>query len=209
VLFVNRQQHRLLVNSLIALLMTSILATTLLVHRQEQQQAHQIQQVHEALTQMYDQALYHGALGDEEMGPSGMPITVSPVWFKGGLPLNASIPGRFPWLDIAPPGDLSDQPPDPVINQPHQAGFWYNPNRGIFRARVTPQWSLDDTLLLYNQINMTSLTSLPQSADANRRPLALLPSPSALAVGHAVETIDEVHASTHPHPSRVNSPLTP
>ena len=89
--------------------------------------------------------------------------------------MNTAVPGRQPWLDIAPQGDHSYHPPDAVITRSDQAGFWYNPNRGIFRARVMPQWSPSATLQLYNQLNSVELEDLPQFSDSpERNPLPLV-----------------------------------
>ena len=105
----------------------------------------------------------------------GFPRYISPEWFVAdGLPMNATVPGRHPWLDVAPPDDHSDHPPDPVITWEGQAGIWYNPNRGVFRARVMPQWSETATLHLYNLLNDTELTRLSVSeirGDRQPKPL--------------------------------------
>ncbi len=174
---------RLLIDSLIALMLVGILAGIVIYHQRETRQLHRYQQVHAALAQLHEQALYHGALGDVQATTTGFPTSVSPLWFQGDLPLNTLVPGRHPWLDIAPPGDMNDHPPDPVCIRPDQAGFWYNPNRGIFRARVREQTAEALTLAEYNRINATYLKQLPLHYDADRRPAALQlaqgPTPSA------------------------------
>jgi type II secretory pathway pseudopilin PulG len=164
---------RLLIDTLIALMLVGILAGIVVYHQRESRQLQRYQQVHAALAQLHEKALYQGALGDEPTTQTGFPATVSPLWFHGDLPLNVLVPGRHAWVDIAPPGDMSEHPPDPVCIKPQQAGFWYNPNRGIFRARVPEQHSESLTLAEYNRINTTYLKQLPLHYDSARRPVAL------------------------------------
>jgi hypothetical protein len=65
---------------------------------------------------------------------------------------------------------LADDPPDPVLHRKAQAGFWYNPNRGVVRARVPGQGESGAALDLYNQLNNSGLKELTESAAAERRP---------------------------------------
>src|SRR5690606_29054642 len=71
---------------------------------------------------------------------------------------------------VAPEGDTHDHPPDPVLISKEQAGFWYNPALGVFRARVPQQVTAQETLTLYNRVNGTALLSLPVSDDPARQP---------------------------------------
>jgi len=162
---------RLLIDSLIAMMLVAVLAGIILHHRQQQRQLSQYQALHTSLTQFREAVVYHGAMDRSIANEWGYPLTISPLWFPEGLPTNHLIPGRHPWIDIAPPGDMNDQPPDPIATRPGQAGFWYNPNRGVIRARVTRQYTEQAALSLYNQINGTMLVSLPRSSDPSRQPL--------------------------------------
>ncbi len=162
---------RLLIDSLIAMMLVAVLAGIILHHRQQQRQLSQYQALHRALAQFREAVVSEGARDRSLANEWGYPLTISPLWFPEGLPANHLIPGRHPWIDLAPPGDMNDQPPDPVATRPDQAGFWYNPNRGLIRARVTPQFTQQATLSLYNQINGTMLVSLPRSTDPGRQPV--------------------------------------
>ena len=170
---------RLIIDSLIALMLVGILASIMVYHREQQKLASRYQTVHRALARLHEQVVIHGALIENETGTGGYPANISPTWFSSAatsldphsdLPMNVMVPSRQPWVDVAPPGDLSDHPPDPIISRPDQAGFWYNPNRGLFRARVMPQFSEQETLRVYNMVNGTTLASLPRSGDTARRP---------------------------------------
>lgn len=171
---------RLIVDSLIALMLVAILGTIVLHYRQQQQEFEQIRIVHHALARLHEQTIYHRALEQVREARArhartvneavDFPEFVAPTWFGDDLPLNVLAPIRQPWLDVAAPADSGDHPPDPVIKHPDQAGFWYNPNRGVFRARVPAQFSEERTLELYNRVNATYLLELPYDDDPQRQP---------------------------------------
>ncbi len=164
---------RLLVDTLIALMLAGILAGVLLYHRHQTAQLAEISRVHQSLARLHEQAIYHGALQVQIGEQDAAPPTISPAWFLGNLPENPLTPNAGHWLDIAPSGDTSDHPPDPVVTKSRQAAFWYNPARGIFRARVSPQFSEARALALYNRLNQTALSRLVTIDDAKRQPQAL------------------------------------
>jgi hypothetical protein len=91
------------------------------------------------------------------------------------MPVNLLASADRPWIDLAPPGDLSSHPPDPLILDDQQASFWYNPTLDVFRARVAPQLSEAKTLELYNQVNGTALLAFEEAPDPSRRPMAHVP----------------------------------
>lgn len=163
---------RLTVDTLIAGMLVTILAGVMLLHRANQHMVSKHRSVHQSLAQLHEAALYHGAMDlASNRSVSGFPINISPVWFKlDGLPTNPMAPGRHPWMDIAPAHDMHDHPPDPIITDDRQAGLWYNPNRGIFRARVLPQESPQATVELYNQLNGTQLSRLDGAPNLARAP---------------------------------------
>ncbi len=173
VLLYHRKQQRLMVDALIGLLLVGVLASVILYRREQHQKNERYEAVVKALDRLHDQAEYHGVLAVRQTGRTGFPSVMSPLWFRSGLPMNVAVPGWHPWLDIAPPGDMSIHPPDPIITEQVQAGFWYNPNKGVFRARVERQWSESATLSLYNRLNQTQLLAMPISASANRQPISL------------------------------------
>lgn len=162
---------RLLIDSLIALMLVAILAGVIFHHRQQQEKARQYQTAHRELAHLRETMTYYKALENDTVNAYGYPPYIAPSWFPEGLPTNRLVPGRHPWIDIAPPGDMNDQPPDPIIYSETQAGYWYNPNRGIIRARVSDQFTVQATLALYNQINTTMLMSLPHATNPSRTTL--------------------------------------
>jgi hypothetical protein len=189
---------RLLIDCLIVLMLIAVLALVFGERRRAQLRIDQLSQVYRALSRLQEQARYHGAIDvasqvsaapGQTPNPGaasvvdGMPVLVSPAWFGSDLPHNTMVGGTQPWLDIAPLGDMAVDPPDPVIHRPDQAGFWYNPARGVFRARVAPQFSEQETLDLYNELNNRNLTRFPTSNDPARRPLPCRPRSSDASAG--------------------------
>jgi hypothetical protein len=180
---------RLVIDSLIALMMVLILGGIILHHRQQEQLLSDYRTAHYELSQIREMVIYHTALDRDTLNEWGYPGAIDPAWFLQGLPFNRLVTGIHPWIDLAPPGDMNDQPPDPVVKRSDQAGYWYNPNRGIVRARVDEQFTEEATLALYNQINSTMLVSLPCSKNPARKPVpAPLLSPSQSASSDASHT---------------------
>lgn len=171
---------RLVLDSLIATMLVMLLAGVVWAHRTTRQVELAHEQVCDSLAKLHAQAVYHGALGDAELSATGFPQQVSPAWFGEQLPFNRFASARRPWIDVAPLGDDSDHPPDPVFNDDDlsQAGFWYNPARGVFRARVPQRTTDAETLALYNDINDSAMASLPLALDEARQPIAHAPLPA-------------------------------
>lgn len=172
---------RLIVDSLIALMLVAILAVVVLHYRQEHRELERIRHVHEALTHLHEQVIYHRAMAQVHEAQvrharsidhaAGFPARISPTWFDDDdLPINIFASIRRPWMDRAPEGDHQDHPPDPVLRDEDQAGFWYNPQRGIVRARVPEQITESATLELYNRVNSTALLALPEDQSPGREP---------------------------------------
>ncbi len=94
----------------------------------------------------------------------GWPNTIEGQWFDDEPPLNHLLTGDRPWVELAPAEDADrDHPADPVAfdtNEHKAASFWYNPYRGVVRARVAPQINEDETLALYNRVNGVFLSTL-------------------------------------------------
>lgn len=166
---------RMLVDSLIAVMLICIFGAVLLHHRAEQQEIERYRQAREALSRLHEQAIYRRALGetehDDPKEPPPFPAVIEAGWFGDRIPLNPQCTPTQPWIDVAPEGDNSDHPPDPVLVSETQAGFWYNPARGVFRARVAERSSNEATLAEYNRVNGVALLSLPTDDNPQRRPV--------------------------------------
>ena len=163
---------RRVIDILIVLMLMAVLFGLVWHYRNEQKHVSDFRAVHDAISRLYEQALMQGSL-DDHTTRGGFPLMMQPKWFGQTLPINVLVPSVQPWIDIAPIGDQADHPPDPVIVSDEQAGFWYNPNRGLFRARVMPQFSEEETLDAYNQLNNTALKTLPRDSKVERRPVSV------------------------------------
>ncbi|MEM1027810.1 MAG: hypothetical protein AAGJ38_06975 [Planctomycetota bacterium] len=167
-----------------------------------------IADVQHDMERLYERASYYGALENSIDNTNTVwPVAVMPAWFGEDLPTNALLI-RFdeqprPWIDVAPPGDRSPHPPDPVAVRPEQAQFWYNPNVGLFRARVAPHLGETEATALYNQLNGVELAVLDRDTDPARIPLAYTPgtTPSSTLASREPATMAEV-APARPAPSQ-------
>ncbi|MCC6579085.1 MAG: hypothetical protein IT440_01490 [Phycisphaeraceae bacterium] len=174
---------RWMLDILAVVAMAAVLGVLLTHTREHQRQGLRRQAVQDALAKLTEQALVAGATKGRPHTAMGYPFIASPTWFASqDAPVNVLAPRCNPWVDMAPTDDLALDPPDPVIVSPHQAGFWYNPGRGVFRARVQPQSSQRATLELYNMLNGRDLKMLPEGFVAARRPVPMF---AALAMRHA------------------------
>lgn len=172
---------RWLIDLLIVVMLAAAVYGGWWVYTYQQRQATDLEQVHAALQRLHEQARYHRAMGraEQELGLEPPPL-VSEQWFGPTLPTNpyalADGQGR-PWLDIAPEGDFEPHPPDPVLTGADQAQFWFNPQLGVFRARVPAQASSRETRELYNTVNQTTLATLPDQTLTQQARLTRQPTP--------------------------------
>ena len=162
---------RLTLNILIPMMAVGLVTGVIVYDRAQRHGDRTYLAVQRDLTRLRGQAAYHGALRDVAVSRAGFPWAIDEEWFAGeSLPANTLVPGQQNWLDIAPPGDMFEHPPDPIAFEPSQGGFWYNPNLGVLRARVPWEHSPARALDAYNRVNGTSLKQLPPSGNTKRRP---------------------------------------
>lgn len=152
---------RLVMDMLIALLLTSMLIGAMWEHR-----ANHIEQQHRDLTRnevrrFQQQIALQAALAQVENNERGYPATIDPAWFQGSLPANPLLDASHPWVEIADPSqrDLV-HPLDRVATSRSQAKFWYNPANGCVRARVPGGLSDSTSLFIYNYVNDCNLPDL-------------------------------------------------
>lgn len=96
-----------------------------------------------------------------ELTSRGYPATIDPSWFAGESPVNALLDDHRPWIEVAS-ADQADleHPPMRIAMGEAAPSMWYNPYRGIIRARVPTTVSDDRALSLYNRINATDLKTI-------------------------------------------------
>ena len=166
---------RIVIDIMIGLMLVAVVAGGLALYNSQAQGEQKVAAVRVALQQLQEQAAYHTTVQSAMAGRDVLLVHLHEQWFGEDVPTNVLIEGDRPWIDLAPPGDLGEHPPDPVVTHEGQAGFWYNPTTGTFRARVSPATSEAQTLALYNEVNGTTLEAFDVIPDTSRKPLAHVP----------------------------------
>lgn len=118
-----------------------------------------IERTQAAISRLDAEVGIRSALGGPDLNEYGHPPSLDPDWFEGAMPLNALAAGDTPWIEIAIPGEWSrDHPRDPTLDGGRGAMFWYNPKRGLVRARVPAQASDESSQSLYAAVNGSEWT---------------------------------------------------
>jgi len=148
---------RLFIDTLLALTLIVVLGGIVWYQRQQQSWLENVTAVQDAMRAIESTALYHGALGEIETTDLGYARQIDPSWFDA-RPINRFFTDEArPWIDLVDQSDRGRFDPEQIISEGSLAAFWYNPWRGLIRARVPAQLSQRDTLELYNLVNGTSL----------------------------------------------------
>ncbi|XAM01675.1 hypothetical protein OT109_09800 [Phycisphaeraceae bacterium D3-23] len=199
---------RLVIDSLIVVMVLGVIGGVLYLNRQEEKGEQETATVIDSLNRLYKQTKHHAAIDTAIAGRETVVVQVMPGWFHGDLPTNILVGEDQPWIDLAPPGDEGVHPPDPIVTGPEQAGFWYNPTTGVFRARVLPQLSERETLELYNQLNGTTLDAFEEAPDPARAPLAYTPgvTPTTSYASPAAEWVQSAGTAELSQPNGVITP---
>ncbi len=152
---------RLIIDSLVALMLTGILAGVVMHTRAEQQIEERIEQTLSEVRRFQSQIVLQAAMEKVEITKRGYPLRVDEAWFAGDLPANPLLGPSYPWVEIAGAGQRDLQhPPNRIAFGHDVAQFWYNPHTGVVRARVPAAVSDATALRLYNRINETQLSDL-------------------------------------------------
>lgn len=152
---------RLFMDSVIALMLTAILAGVVWYRKVDQTNHTMRETARSEVRRFQQQIALQSALAQVERNDRGYPLTVDPDWFKGSLPMNPLLGVNHPWLEVAAP-DQKDllHPPNRIASSSLLAKFWYNPAAGVVRARVPAEVSDAAALELYNFVNESVLTDL-------------------------------------------------
>jgi hypothetical protein len=150
---------RLLVDTLIAAMLAAVLGSIVWYQRHEALELDQVAAVQEALRCIQGQSAYRVAIGEADASPTGFAAHVKPDWFDP-IPRNLLVDRGVtdpPWLEEAAPGESQRFDPADIVADEQTPAFWYNPHRGLVRARVPMQISQQSTVELYNLVNGTSV----------------------------------------------------
>ncbi|MDA0974400.1 MAG: hypothetical protein ACO3P9_00255 [Phycisphaerales bacterium] len=96
------------------------------------------------------------ALHLRETGERAQVPGVDPSWFDGSMPINALLPHRHRWMDVASAEEQFYLHPHRwwlAQDEGHEAMFWFNPRQGVVRARVPFEHSLEWTRAIYIAVN--------------------------------------------------------
>ncbi len=152
---------RLLIDSLVALMLTGILAGVVLHTRSEWRLEDKIELARAEVERFQSQIMLQTAMEKVEMSQRGYPARVDTAWFAGRLPRNPLLGPSHPWLEIAGDDQKDLHHPSNRIAFSHDvAQFWYSPHTGELRARVPAGVSDATALRLYNRVNGSNLTDL-------------------------------------------------
>ena len=166
---------RIVIDIMIGLMLVGVVAGGLTLYNSQAENEREVDAVRIALQRLQEQAAYHRTVQSAMADRDVLLVHLHAEWFGEDVPTNVLLSDGRPWIDLAPPGDLGTHPPDPVVYDEAQAGFWYNPTTGTFRARVSPATSEAQTLALYNEVNGSTLDAFEQIPDPSRQPLAHKP----------------------------------
>lgn len=89
-------------------------------------------------------------IADEFVVGGEFPSSLKPQWFSAGGLDHPLLPGTTGVETVA---DLALEHPDPLVWKAGDEPWWYNSINGLFRARVPPQGTQQDTIVLYNFVN--------------------------------------------------------
>ncbi len=161
---------RLLIDTLIALMLTGLLAGVVVHNRATRDMEDTVELARAEVSRFKSQILLQAALERVELTKCGYPATVDVEWFVGDLPVNPLLGPGHPWLEIANQLQADLEHPEIRTAADHGvAQFWYSPYRGHLRARVPAGTSDATALQLYNRINDCQLTSLFDAGRAGER----------------------------------------
>jgi len=152
---------RLFMDSVIALMLTAILAGMVWYKKVDQNNDAMRDIARTEVRRFQQQIALQSALAKVERNDRGYPATVDPDWFSTSLPANPLLGVNHPWLEVAG-ADQKDliHPPNRVAGSHLIAKFWYNPHTGTVRARVPAEVSDHAALEMYNFINESALPDL-------------------------------------------------
>lgn len=151
---------RLLVDVLIVVMLTGALTGLLWYQHAEQNRLDRVEAVQRAIRVIESESLYRAALGEVASTPRGYARVIRAAWFDR-QPTNLlaedqeAAPSWLEHIDFQSERDRAN--PRQIVADREHAPFWYNPYRGVVRARVSMQLSRRMTVRLYNTINGTAL----------------------------------------------------
>jgi hypothetical protein len=154
---------RLITDVLLVLAVIGMLAGALWYKRQLDRDEAKIRQAEQAVSRFQQEIDLQSVIAEAKDGRRAYPASIDPEWFQGDVPVNPLLGEDHPWVEIASKSQAERlHPPKVIAAEPEVAGFWYNPHKGVVRARVPVEISDEKALALYNRINRCYLDTLFQ-----------------------------------------------
>lgn len=148
---------RLFVDSVLAIMLIGVLATLLWFQHHQDDFIDEIAATQHSMQVIESQCLYRAAVGDVPAAGRGFAEKIDPTWFDQ-RPVNTFFDHEaIPWVEQVADDQHEAWNPSRIVGANRRAAFWYNPFRGVLRARVPMQISQQATVDLYNLVNGTSL----------------------------------------------------
>ncbi len=161
---------RVVVDTLVALMIAGVLAGVVIHHRSKDEHVADAEGARLIVNQIERELTLKGSLGEVETTRQGFPTTVDPAWFGETVPLNPLfVDTDHPWIEIAPYRDRAlNHPASRTALTREMASFWYNPYKGIVRARVPAAMTDVAAKRLYDSVNGISSPNV----SADEQPIA-------------------------------------
>jgi hypothetical protein len=145
---------RACIDVLIVCSAAAVLVTTLRMYQSGLAEQSDIESTRAALSTIDAEIGIRSALGGPALNQYGHPPSVDPAWFGDAEPRNALAESPAPWIEMALDHEAAlMHPTDPTFCGGRGAMFWYNPIRGVVRARVPQQASDATSRELYELVN--------------------------------------------------------
>ena len=152
---------RFISNTIFVILLAAMLALGWGFWKHHQDEQDEFAQARQAVELIQHEVNRRMAGEEGPLNEFGYPPTIDPEWFDAMVPANPLLDHDRPWMELANTSDLQrGDPRDPVVMKSTQPELWYNPRRGIVRARVSQMVSDRKTLEVYNYINHAELDNL-------------------------------------------------
>lgn len=143
---------RRLIDLIIVLGLVCVLGGMIYQQRYRLADDEQLDSLSDVLLAIRNRAVYHGSLGEVPTTPGGMPLHFDAAWFDVP-PRHPLITQPTPWIADADQSERSLIHPRRLDAADDTSQFWYNPHRGVVRARVPKQHTEQATRDLYYRIN--------------------------------------------------------
>ena len=148
---------RLSIDLLIISTVSGALVLGLRAHQTALAERSAVEATRASIAQIEAEIGIRATLGNAPLNEFGHPEAVQQAWFVDCAPCNALASKSAPWMECALPFEFSrDHPRDPTFQGGRGAMFWYNPVKGVVRARVPESASDDAARRLYAEVNGTA-----------------------------------------------------